>query len=203
MARTKEQPGYKPRIEPDPKPVTNEEIELAPAAMPPKVKREITPESIRDAKDATGAQLLDYLVESGTNAAKLNSARGWLLDNQSATAEKCFRYLENAEEHGHAPIALGTLRKAVKWIWGDAWEPESAAFLAPQDELKRLREQVAGLQNELARKNGEVVMLKNQLGYLEGQVKTLGSENDHLKVSRPAADLGPGRNVLTSSDSTV
>ena len=195
MARTVKAPA--------PKSMSVEENELAPAPIAPKAKREITPESIRDAKDATGAQLLDNLAETGTSPAKLVHARNWILDNPDASAEKCFRYLETSEEFGAPPIALGTLRKAGKYIWGNGWEPESAVFQAPQEEMKRLREQVCDLQNDLAKKNGEVVMLKNQLGYLEGQVKTLGSENDHLKVGRTAADFGPGRNVLTGSDSTV
>lgn len=203
------QPGYVPEMQTQspqlathtpevekPKDIAPAEHELGIRPVAPKVKREITPESIKDARQATGTELLNYLVESGTNGTKLEAARAWMLDNADATCEKLYRYMENAEEHGDKPISLGTLRKAGKWIWGDAWEPETAVFQAPQEEMKRLRERVADQQNDIARKNAEIVMLKNQLAHLEERAKILGSENDHLKVGRTAADFGPGRNVL-------
>ena len=184
------------------KPLETREEERAPQAIQPKPKKEWTPPAMptvqKDGKDRTGSELIEYLKESGTNPEKLVDAAVYLVKNPSINAVEFFRYIETAEEYGDMPIAVGTITKAGKWIWGATWAPEMGMAHAPAEEVKRSRELVAAAQSDLAKKNAEVVGLNQQLAFLQDRVKELSRENEFLKAGRLPNDFGPGRNILTA-----
>ena len=152
------------------------------------------------AKDAKGAELLAFLLESGTPAANLAAADRWLKGHAGASALDVYRFLEEAHEHGQ--INIGTLRKAGKWLWGAAWEPESAMAQAPAEEIHRLREQVATYESQTAIRNTELAAMKTRIDYLEREAVRLQSENNYLRAGRSSDDLAkagidPGVNLTT------
>lgn len=196
------QSGYDP-FAAEPKTVEQGDTERTVTAIPPKAPKtvQVPVAPLQPAKVAKGGELLAYLIETGTNPQKMAHAQLWLADHPDSTAEQFFRYIEDPDE-GHMQIALGTVRKAGKWLWGDTWEPEAAALQSPSEEIMKLRGQLAGAEGQLAAKNAEIAGLKNQQAYLEGRIKELGAENDYLKVGRRPEDIGPGRNALTGATVT-
>lgn len=163
--------------------------DLGPETVQPKPKRETPPIPEEPATQATGKELLAHLLATGTPMQKLDEAREWLAANPTATAEKTFRYMEEAEEYGHKPVNIGTLRKAGKFLWGATWEPESAVLQAPADEIRKLRQQVATLEMQLSMKNSEKAAMAMQIAHMETRLKELGGQVDYLKVGRNHDDL--------------
>jgi hypothetical protein len=145
----------------DPQPVfdspATEGREMVPKKSLPKPHLESP--ALGAARAASAAQLLDELVKTGTPPRNLIDARLHFADLPDATAEQAFRYLESAEDRGKEPINPGTIRKAGKWLWGNAWEP--APLMLEQDpaefakhqalENMRLREKNAQLEAEVQR----------------------------------------------------
>lgn len=164
--------------------------EMAFEKVQPKAKRQEPPISPAPARAATAIELLDALVASGTPPKNLLFARGAFMDrDREATAEECFRLLEAAEDHGHEPVNVGTIRKAGKWLWGSGWEPESAVLLAPADEIRRLRGEVANLDGQIAAANTTIGGLRHQIAYQGDKIKDLSSKVDWLRAGRPADEL--------------
>lgn len=184
------QPGYKPEepVYPHLEDLQKEGEERALLPVAAKPQRTPTPEPSTPAKDAKGSDLLEYLVSSGTNPVKMAHVREWLSANPGATAVATFRYLESAEENGQ-PTSQGTLRKAGKWVWGSAWELESAVLQAPAEEIKNLREKVATLEGQLGSKNNEVASLRSQIAFLQEANGKLGSQVDFLKSGKSPEEL--------------
>ena len=180
--------------------VQNVEQERQVTPVQRKAKREVSAESARTAKKATGSEMIDALIESGTNRDKMVWARAWLVDNKEATAEQCFRYLAEADLHGDPATSPGTLEKAAKWIWQDRWREElNNGNAPPQEEFDALRKQVAKLSDEVAAKNGELASVRQQLQFAQEQLKEMSGQNALLKKGRDQAEFGPGKNVLEMS----
>lgn len=203
MAKAKEQalagqPCYNPFKE---KVIEISRPEIGPEAIMPKHQREKSAIAEAAAKVATAFDLLAYLHESGTSDIKMQPARDWLNENGDTTAEGLFReYLDQAEIHGDAPINVGTLRKAGKWLWGNTWEPEQAVLQNPSEEIGRLRGQIANLEGQLTSKGAELTGARQQRDHLQQRVAELSGQVGFLRVGRTPEELATagvdaGRNV--------
>ncbi|MFI5113502.1 MAG: hypothetical protein ACHP7J_00055 [Terriglobales bacterium] len=191
------QPGYDPNTAPtSPDQVVQDDSIREVQAVRPRARAERTADSVGKAKKASGKELIAYLVEFGTNPEKLKHVREWLLDNDEATAEQCYHYLEECEFAGLPPTNIGTLRKACKWIWGEDQEPASVAAQLPGEDLSKARTRISELEREIAQKNAELVSTRAQLAFASDKNKELGSMNDYFKKRASAEDIGPGKNVL-------
>ena len=140
-------------------------------------------------REGKAIELLDYLIGSGTNPKKLADDRAFYSDRPEATALEAFRYLESAEERGDVATSPGTLRKAGKWLWGNAWELESAVLQAPAEEIKNLREKVAVMEGQMIGKNNEVASLRSQIAFLQETNGNLARQVDFLKAGRTTEEL--------------
>ena len=199
------QPGYDPFPDAKQKPMeVGVAEEMGPREVLAKPKRESSGIPTMPAKQATAVEFLAFLLESGTNNDKLIPARAWLAQNDGATAEQCFRFLEAAEEHGYAPTAQGTLRKAGKWLWGSTWELEAAVLQNPTDEINKLRGQAANLEGQMTAKNADLASTKSQNAYLLKELAELRRQNDYLKLGKSpdelaAAGIDAGKNVTADA----
>ena len=184
-------PGYDANARPQPLPslVETNEREMAPETVQKKAHVESPAPIGVAAKSAKALDFLDHLVATGTPARNLIDARLHFTDQPDATAEQCFRFLESAADRGKEPINPGTIRKAGKWLWGNAWEPQNADQLAPADEMRKLRERVADLESQLTKRNAENVNLQRHNQFLRDKANTQAKDIEWLKQGRSADDL--------------
>lgn len=104
--------------------------------------------------EKTGAELLAYLKETGTGAARLELLSLYLRDHPNATASAAVEHMRANPTR----FAFGTVRKAGKFAHGDEWDcvPEN---MTPSDEVTALRQENAGLARALKAKEAECARL--------------------------------------------
>lgn len=191
------QPGY----DPSEVVVTEQERDMGPEPIRPKAQRPESGAAKAPAKEATAAELVEYLIGSGSNPLRLADSPEWIRENPAATAEQCYRRLEAARDANPSAVAEGTLLKAGKWIWGPSFTLESAVLLAPAEEIGRLRGHIEALEKQLAMKNADLVGTQNQNGMLQDRLAELQRQVGFLSAGRSQEDLaaagvGAGENSL-------
>jgi hypothetical protein len=130
-----------------------------------------------------GRNVLNYLVSTGTNPDRLEPGRKALEEKPDATSEEVYKALEGAG------VALGTLRKAGKYIWGDAWEPNEEGKAVSQDELTRLREENAQLRGQLEQANASKLGFQKQRDHFEKKLNDAVNENRILRAGKSNKEL--------------
>lgn len=182
-----------------PEQVGVEVLTSEPKRVEKKAPRQAATPTNLTARDASGLAMYEWLISteitptnpfpSGTPPEKLKFARAWLNTNPNATAAEFCERLLNSEDMGEPAIAFNTLRKAGKWVYGDMWEPESAAFHSPNDELLRARQEIANLQMQAKIHQSNAASLQQQIKYLTEQSAMVASQRDYLKMGRSPEDL--------------
>lgn len=194
------QAGYNPfQSSEDTMQATDVERQVMPVSQRP--KKEVSARAAEMARPATAKELIDQLITTGTNPEKLAGVKAWLVDNQEASAEKCFRYLFDSESFGDAPTSPGTLEKAAKWIWPDGWREQVSYTQAPKEEMDDLRRQVSELQADFATRNSELASVRQQLQFAQDRLKEVSGENALLRKGSQI-ESGIGKNVLAVAGAT-
>lgn len=130
-----------------------------------------------------GKGLLAYLAETGTSANRLRPLEVWLKENPKATADDLYRHMEQTCQY------QGTLRKAGKWLFGDAFEPENVVKLAPADEMLRVREENERIKSNVAGLQADKLGLINQNKFLQEQIAELTRQISFLKMGKSREEL--------------
>ena len=150
--------------------------QLTPAVQPSQAAKQTPP--VR-----TVQALFDYMLETGTPLKRLEAGKLHLADNPNATAEAIYHILEASG------VQLGTLRKAGKWLWGDGFEPETAATQVPAEELVRLREENAQLKRDMAKVNTEKLAYFRQRNSAQEKIAELTRQIRLIKAGKPREEL--------------
>src|SRR5439155_10434732 len=90
---------------------------------------------------------------------------------------------------GCPETAQGTLRKAGKWVYGPAWEPETAVLQAPGEEIARLRVQIATLEDQAKMTSAALASANGQIKFLTEELGVAVRQRDYLKSGKTQQEL--------------
>jgi len=142
------------------------------------------------AKKATGRDLLDNLLISGSPPKKLAEAEKWLAEQPNGNdtpAEALYRHLEAYS--GPDAITIGTLRKAGKFVFGDGFEPEHGEPYVPAEELTKLRSEIERLKRTNEQLNRDKVSYLKQRDLAQERCNELSRKVQILSAGRPRQEL--------------
>ena len=131
----------------------------------------------------SGAHLLAYLESTGSGERRLKTAKAFLAEHPGATAEQVYRDMEASG------VQLGTLRRAGKWTFGDAFEPDSAAMIGAPEEIDRLRQENEQLKKSLASTSAEKLSYYRQRNLALDKQNELTRQLKALKGRHSAEEL--------------
>ena len=138
---------------------------------------------------ADARALLDALLKTGTPPERLIGAEKWLAEREGeGSAELCYRHLESQLDMPEG-VTLGTLRKAGKLVFGDAFEPETAAQQAPAEEVVRLRAENENLRRQLVQANAEKTSYLKQRDLANERSARMTEKVRALKAGRTQQEL--------------
>lgn len=131
----------------------------------------------------TAKDVVDYLRDTGTGGSKLRTIEGYAKGNESLSGDELYRWMEReGSKHG---IFLGTLRKAGKFLYGDAFEPEQSVLRAPEEEIIRLRLENESIKDQLAAACAAKAGMEKQVQYLREHLADKDRQLQWQKLGQP------------------
>lgn len=111
-------------------------------------------------QERTAADLLEHLTDTGTGRDRLALIQGYLDDNEEASAEDLFAWMQ---EHLGIQQAAGTIRKAGKYLYGPTFDLPVPGMTS-SDEVKDLRGKLDAAEKSIQELQGRnAILTKNNL----------------------------------------
>lgn len=165
-------------VAPPPKPASETAV---PSTLPPSKEQE---EKAKAPPGPDGKSLLAHLVSTGTNPDRLEAGKALLKEKPDATGDEVYKALETSG------VALGTLRKAIKFVRQDeAAEPDSINAAAPADELLRLRGENEQLRKQLDQANFAKLATTKERDFTVEKNKDLANQVRILRAGKSHEEL--------------